>query len=350
MTAEERMQERAAQVCDLVWQQSNSLAISRIAGQLAENIRALPLEGEQDQRAPIKYRAELIFDHETRIIHGTIDEPQGEPAEDQGSGAMDRETLLAAAMVCRERGDSLREDVEVALEAYTCETAILALAEQQSAPHHHFPESVWKWKNEVQRCYPLANHEFMQGYLPQGGHIVWIDGRRERRDGALALSNTNSVENAWEDAAKEVQRRVSTGLVILEKQSEPAPAREPLDDITRGAQLVFPARESSAVEEVNAAKKEGCFITAVGSYYQNVIGLDLAIRHAEELDRLLAENAALREQLQGGVVVPREPTEAMLDAACHWRERLVVGEAPSIREQYRAFYRAMLAAAKETKE
>lgn len=92
MTAEERMQERAAQVCDLVWQQSNSLAISRIAGQLAENIRALPLEGEQDQRAPIKYRAELIFDHETRIIHGTIDEPQGEPAEDQRKQTSDAKT------------------------------------------------------------------------------------------------------------------------------------------------------------------------------------------------------------------------------------------------------------------
>ena len=39
--------EEAAKVCDLVWQESNSLQISKIAGQLAKNIRALksPAQG-----------------------------------------------------------------------------------------------------------------------------------------------------------------------------------------------------------------------------------------------------------------------------------------------------------------
>lgn len=101
MTAEERMRERAAQICAKNRRHielSPGVGVDRqsygwaVCDDIESDIRALPLEGEQDQRAPIKYRAELIFDHETRIIHGTIDEPQGEPAEDQRKQTSDAKT------------------------------------------------------------------------------------------------------------------------------------------------------------------------------------------------------------------------------------------------------------------
>lgn len=258
------MRERAAEECDRIWQE-NKLAHAELGSSYHEGaadaayqckitILALPLEGE----------------------------PQGEPAEDQrGAGELPASTVSTASVNPPTGGCLGSEASDVQQPA-------------QSAPHHHLPESVWKWKNEVQRCYPLANHEFMQGYLPQGGHIVWIDGRRERRDGALALSNTNSVENAWEDAAKEVQRRVSTGLVILEKQSEPAPAREP------SAQLLLKCRfwDQWTPDECKQI---------AGEYTKQVEELDRlralnrklakdVIALATENDRLRAENAELRAE------------------------------------------------------
>lgn len=47
------------------------------------------------------------------------------------------------------------------------------------------------------------------------------------------------------------------------------------------------------------------------------------------------------------VLVPSEPTEEMLKSACNWRDRLEVGDPAdvSMNDQYRAFYKAMLAAA-----
>jgi len=46
------------------------------------------------------------------------------------------------------------------------------------------------------------------------------------------------------------------------------------------------------------------------------------------------------------VVVPREPTEEMIDAAIKWRDGLQVVDGPvTMRDQYRACYIAMLAAA-----
>lgn len=42
--------------------------------------------------------------------------------------------------------------------------------------------------------------------------------------------------------------------------------------------------------------------------------------------------------------VPMEPTEEMIDAALHWRDRLETDK-PTMRGQFRAFYKAMLSAA-----
>lgn len=66
----------------------------------------------------------------------------------------------------------------------------------------------------------------------------------------------------------------------------PAPARglAHTDHPSRHWDRTCPAcvaeRGLSAVEEVHAAKKEGNFVLPVGSYYQNVVGIDLALRHA----------------------------------------------------------------------
>jgi len=52
---------------------------------------------------------------------------------------------------------------------------------------------------------------------------------------------------------------------------------------------------------------------------------------------------------EGWRMVPIEPTAGMIDAACNWREQLQTIDKPSMRDQYRAFYAAMLASAPQPK-
>ena len=53
---------------------------------------------------------------------------------------------------------------------------------------------------------------------------------------------------------------------------------------------------------------------------------------------------------EGWRLVPVEPTAGMIDAACNWREQLQTIDKPSMRDQYRAFYAAMLASAPQPNE
>lgn len=100
-----------------------------------------------------------------------------------------------------------------------------------------------------------------------------------------------------------------------------------------------PAREPSAVEEV-----------AIAFAFGRVAAV--ARRHAAELDRLRAENAALREQLQGGVVVPMEAWTLALSALSEAEAILggEYGDTYGVLCETMAKLENALAAAKETKK
>ena len=137
-----------------------------------------------------------------------------------------------------------------------------------------------------------------------------------------------------------------------------------------------PAREPSAVEEVIQELREQYFCGTLVQRVERVIRqqqeeldrlrlqLISASEAEEDAKRLRAENAALREQLQGGVVVPRESGSLELGDSPHLlafmvelHSHLPEGKRPygwadfsdEQRTRIKRAYDAMLAAAKEPK-